>query len=106
MAEQTQTAGGSAAGHDGAHDHPGVGQYIEIGAILALLTAIEVSLFFAKLDQAIAVPVLIVLTILKFVLVVLWFMHLRFDHRVFRRLFFTGVVLAGLAFSVVLVVSG
>ena len=93
--------------HDDAHgDHPGVGQYVEIGAILALLTAIEVSLFFAKIDQAIAIPALIFLTVLKFVLVVLWFMHLRFDHRVFRRLFFTGVVLAGIVFSVVLVISG
>ena len=96
----------STHGADAHDDHPGVGQYIEIGAILALLTGIEVSLFFADIPSAIEIPALIVLTIMKFVLVILWFMHLRFDHKVFRRLFFTGVVLAGLVFSIVLVVSG
>ncbi|HWH31096.1 MAG TPA: cytochrome C oxidase subunit IV family protein [Egibacteraceae bacterium] len=92
--------------HDEHDSHPGVGQYIEIGAILALLTAIEVSLFFADIASAVEVPALLFLTVLKFVLVILWFMHLRFDHKVFRRLFFTGVALAGVVFSVVLVISG
>jgi cytochrome c oxidase subunit 4 len=99
MAEQSET-------HDAHDHHPGVGQYVEIGAILAMLTAIEVALFYAKLATAIVIPTLLFLTAMKFVLVILWFMHLRFDHRVFRRLFFTGIALAAFVFSIVLVVSG
>lgn len=99
MADSTET-------HDAHGDHPGVGQYVEIGAILATLTAIEVALFYAKLASSVVIPTLLFLTAMKFVLVILWFMHLRFDHRVFRRLFFTGLGLAAFVFSIVLVVSG
>jgi cytochrome c oxidase subunit 4 len=89
---------------DKEHEHPGVGQYVEIGIILAVMTLLEVVLyesFDAGLEKAIGIPALIILTILKFVLVVLWFMHLRFDHKLFRRLFFAGVILAGVVFSIV-----
>lgn len=95
MADSTTTADS-----DAHHDHPGVGQYIEIGAILALLTGIEVALFFADISESVAVPTLLFLTVLKFVLVILWFMHLRFDHKVFRRLFFTGLGIAAAVFGV------
>jgi len=45
--------------------------------------------------------VLLALTGLKFVLVAFWFMHLRFDTPLFRRLFFTGGILAALIYGVV-----
>jgi cytochrome c oxidase subunit 4 len=93
------------AEHEHADNHPGVGEYVEIGAFLALLTAIEVGLFFAGVVKVILIPTLIFLTVMKFALVVLWFMHLRFDHKVFRRLFLVGVALAGVVFSVVLLIS-
>jgi cytochrome c oxidase subunit 4 len=35
-------------------------------------------------------------------MVVLWFMHLRFDSRLFRRLFVTGIVLALFVYTIVL----
>ena len=66
------------------HAHPGVGQYVEIGIILAVMTLLEVIIyesFDSGLPTAIGIPALIVLTILKFALVVMWFMHLRFDHQ-------------------------
>jgi cytochrome c oxidase subunit IV len=82
--------------------HPGVAQYIEIGVILAILTGIEVSMYTFRdaLGQAITTPTLLVLTAIKFMLVVLWFMHLRFDHKMFRRVFFFGVALATIVFGV------
>lgn len=43
---------------------------------------------------SVAVPALIVLTVLKFVLVILWFMHLRFDSGWFRRMFIFGLGVA------------
>ncbi len=91
--------------YDKEHAHPGVGQYVEIGVILAVLTLTEVILYEAMdsgLLMSIGIPGIIVLTIAKFMLVVLWFMHLRFDHKLFRRLFFAGVVLAGALYAVVI----
>ena len=90
--------------YDKDHTHPGVGQYVEIGVILAVMTLLEVILyesFDRGLLLSVGIPALIILTILKFMLVVLWFMHLRFDHKLFRRLFFVGVGLAGLVFGIV-----
>ena len=112
MAQQTQpqehsaqaAAGGSASDTDAEHGgHPGVGQYVEIFVILAVLTGIEVGLygFRESLGTVVTTPALLFLTALKFMLVVLWFMHLRFDHKLFRRVFFVGIGLAVLVFAVV-----
>ncbi|MGH8895782.1 MAG: cytochrome C oxidase subunit IV family protein [Egibacteraceae bacterium] len=83
--------------------HPGVAQYVEIGVILAVLTGVEVSMYAYRhaLSRAITTPVLLILTTIKFLLVVLWFMHLRFDHKMFRRVFFFGVALATVVFGIV-----
>lgn len=89
---------------EGHHQHPTAGQYVEIGVILAVVTAIEVALFYANLGRAITIPALLALTAIKFVLVVRWFMHLRFDSRLFSRLFVAGVVLAGVVFAAVVAI--
>lgn len=75
-------------------EHPDSSQYIAVGIILAVLTAIEVAISLSTAPTNVAVPALIVLTVLKFSLVVLWFMHLRFDSGWFRRLFVFGLVVA------------
>ncbi len=86
--------------------HPSVGEYVEIGAILAVLTALEVALYYANIAPSITIPMLIALTIAKFILVVLWFMHLRFDSKVFRRFLWAGMVLAGLLYTAAIVLVG
>lgn len=75
-------------------EHPDNSQYIAVGIVLAVFTAIEVAISFAAVPVGVAVPALIVLTVLKFALVVLWFMHLRFDSGWFRRLFVFGLFVA------------
>ena len=91
--------------HDSEHPaHPGVGQYVEIGIILAVMTLLEVIIFESfdsGLPTTIGIPALIFLTILKFVLVVMWFMHLRFDHKIFRRFFYVGLALSLLVYTIV-----
>lgn len=86
------------------HTHPGPGQYVEIAGILALLTTVEVGIYVFRgtIPYGAIVTTLLIITALKFMLVGLWFMHLRFDHRMFRRLFFAGLVLAAGVFAVVL----
>lgn len=75
-------------------EHPDNSQYIAVGVILAVLTAIEVAISFAAVPASVAIPSLVVLTVCKFLLVVLWFMHLRFDSGWFRRLFVFGLIVA------------
>jgi cytochrome c oxidase subunit IV len=82
-------------------NHPGVAEYVQIGIILAVLTAIEVGLFFVDAPRGLTVSALLFLTAVKFFLVVAWFMHLRFDNRLFRRLMLVGLALAGAVYSVV-----
>ena len=88
---------------DDRHGHPTPAQYVEIASILGGLTGIEVLLyvFRDKLDQVVTIPALLVLTVIKFSLVGLWFMHLRFDHHILRRIFLFGIVLAAAVFAVV-----
>ena len=90
--------------HETEHAHPGVGQYVEIAIILAVMTGIEVFLyesFDSGLPLGIGIPAILVLTILKFALVVMWFMHLRFDHPMFRRFFYIGLALSALVYGIV-----
>jgi cytochrome c oxidase subunit 4 len=87
----------------GGQGHPQPRQYVTIAIILAVITAIEVTVYYITAVKDLLVPMLLIMSVVKFLLVVLWFMHLRFDSRIFRRFFLIGVVLALIVFSVVLV---
>ncbi len=76
------------------HEHPTEKQYVMVALILAAITLAEVLVYYIESLEGLLVPILLVMSIVKFAMVVLWFMHLRFDSRLFRRLFFTGLVLA------------
>ena len=68
-------------------------QYIVVAAILAVLTAIEVSTYYVDFGKAM-MPVLLVLMVVKFFTVTAYFMHLKFDNKLFSALFYTGLGLA------------
>jgi cytochrome c oxidase subunit IV len=82
--------------------HPGPRQYVGVAVILALVTAIEVAIYYIDAVKDWLVPLLICFSLIKFVMVVAWFMHLRFDSHLFRRLFITGLILALVVFAIVL----
>jgi cytochrome c oxidase subunit 4 len=84
------------------HDHPGERQYILIALILAAITGVEVFCSYWDAVSGILAPLLIAMSIVKFTMVVAFFMHLRFDSRLFRRLFVGGVGLAIFCFTIVL----
>lgn len=90
-------------GYELAH-HPSPRKYVFIGVVLAIITAIEVAIFYIDLPSGLLVSSLLLLSLAKFGLVVSWFMHLKFDSRLFRFLFVTGLVFAIALFTVVLVV--
>lgn len=82
-------------GHDdGAHDHPSDGQYIRIAIILTIITIIEVAIYYIEGIRDFLVPLLIVLSVGKFVAVVGYFMHLKFDDRRFTVMFVSGLILS------------
>lgn len=78
------------------HGHPQPREYVKIAVILAVITAIEVMVVYLESFAAILIPVLLIMSALKFSLVVLWFMHLKFDSRLFSSLFIGGLMLAAL----------
>jgi cytochrome c oxidase subunit 4 len=78
--------------------HASVGFYWMIGGILAVLTAMEVAAFYMDLGR-IEAPLLLALSAAKFAIVVMFFMHLKFDSRIFTGLFMAGLVLATFVIS-------
>lgn len=86
---------GHDAGHDDeAHGHPTDRQYIRIAIILTIITVIEVAIYYIEGIRDFLVPTLIVLSVSKFIAVVAYFMHLKFDDRRFTVLFVAGMVLS------------
>jgi cytochrome c oxidase subunit 4 len=77
----------------GEHAHPSDLTYIYVALFLAALTALEVSTYFIDFG-GLHVPLLLVLMTIKFGFVVAYFMHLKFDSKLFRRLFITGLATA------------
>lgn len=87
------------------HAHPTPAQYWKIAAILFVLTAIEIAMYY--IDQELELgaanaAILIALGILKFVIVVGWYMHLRFEKTTLSRFFAAGFVLATALYLIVL----
>lgn len=67
--------------------------YIKVAVLLAVLTAIEVSTYYVDFGPFF-MPVLIILMVVKFFIVVSYFMHLKFDSKVFTWMFYSGLFLA------------
>jgi len=67
--------------------------YLGIFILLAVFTLIETLASYIQ-QTAIKFPVLIILSLVKAILVLLYFMHLKFDARIFSYLFIAGCVLS------------
>jgi cytochrome c oxidase subunit 4 len=76
------------------HEHPTEAKYIQIAIILTIITMVEVAIYYIEAFEAILVPTLIVLSTIKFVTVVGYFMHLKFDDRRLTWIFVSGMGLA------------
>ena len=80
-----------------AHDHhPGWKTYVGIGVLLMAITALEVSAYYipAWETSKIYVHSMLILSAIKFVIVVMFYMHLKYDHRLFRALFTGPFIIA------------
>ena len=87
------------------HEHPSDGQYIVIALILAAITAAEVSTyyidFFGDHFEFLLIA-LLPMMIVKFGIVAAFFMHLRFDDKLLRRVFIGGILLATAVYMIAL----
>jgi cytochrome c oxidase subunit 4 len=73
--------------------------YVLVAAVLAMITAVEVMVFYIDALRPVIVPILISLSAAKFVLVVSFFMHLKYDGKILRGLF-AGPLLVAIAIIV------
>ena len=94
------SAHGSAASAAG-HEHASVRTYVYVALVLTAITALEVGVIYIRFLTPIIVPLLLAMSLAKFVLVVMFFMHLRYDARPLTVVFVGPLVIA-LALTVAL----
>ncbi len=87
------------------HEHPSDAQYIVIAVILAAITALEVSTYYIGFFNdhfAYLLVALLPMMTVKFAIVAAFFMHLRFDDKLLRRIFVGGILLASAVYMIAL----
>lgn len=83
------------AEHDAtAHEHPSELTYIKIAILLAIITVAEVAIYYIEALRGILVPALIALSAVKFLFVVGYFMHLKFDDKRLAWIFGFALILS------------
>ncbi len=94
------------------HNHPTARKYVELAGILAAITLLEVFILYLPnlgltVIRPALVPAFIILSIFKFLIVVGWYMHLRFDDPFFLRMFsFALIIVIGVALSFMAIFHG
>lgn len=85
------------------HEHPGYATYLVVALVLTVVTALEVAIFYIPALSSVIVPLLLTLSAGKFALVVMFYMHLRMDSRIFSGVFVAPMVLAVFVVSALIV---
>jgi cytochrome c oxidase subunit IV len=80
--------------HETDHHHPTDRFYVKIAIVLTIITIIEVAIYYVTALRGVLIPALLVLSTLKFVGVVAYFMHLKFDNKLFTWMFVAGLVIS------------
>jgi len=91
----TATALSPSNGAAGHHEPSKFHFYIAIAMILSVITGVEVVLVYLPIAKWFVVTALVTLSAIKFMFVIFFFMHLRWDKVFCTILFFIGLVLAG-----------
>ena len=87
-----------------AHEHPSDLKYVKIALLLGAITALEVGTYFVEdASTTFLVVSLFPMMIAKFAIVTGYFMHLKYDNPLFKRVFVFGLVLAVVVFLIALV---
>ena len=86
--------------------HPSTREYVRVGLILVAFTCLEVWLSYSSVSGATLMAALLACTLIKFLMVVGYFMHLKFDNGRFSRTFALGAVGAFTLYVAVLLMFG
>ena len=79
------------------HEHPTWKEYKWVALILTLITIVEVWVYYTPFSKTpLFVPTLLIMSVAKFTIVVMFYMHLKYDHKLFRALF-TGPLTIAMA---------
>jgi cytochrome c oxidase subunit 4 len=91
-----------------AHAHPTWKTYVIVGVILTVITAVEVAAYYTPAweQSRIYVPSMLLLSSAKFVIVVMFYMHLKYDHKLFRALFTGPFIVAALTLVALMFLFG
>jgi len=108
MAHDHPQSSGSKSEHAEEHAHPTWSVYWKIATILTLITAFEVWVYYipAFVATKLFVPSLLIMSAVKFAIVVMFYMHLKYDHKLFRALFTGPLIIAGATMVVLLFLFG
>ena len=82
------------SGH-GHHEASKFHIFVQLAMILAVITGVEIVLIYIPLAKWLIVTSLVTLSLVKFMLVIFIFMHLKWDKLFCTILFFIGLILAG-----------
>ncbi|MDH4351373.1 MAG: cytochrome C oxidase subunit IV family protein [Gemmatimonadota bacterium] len=74
--------------------HASTRTYLIIAAVLTVITIVEVGVFYLPALHGVLPPTLLILSAAKFFLVVGFYMHLRYDHNLFRAVFILPLAIA------------
>lgn len=90
--------------------HATARDYFLILVVLAVITALEVATYYMPYFQTpenhgVLFWTLVVMSVAKFVLVVGWYMHLRYDHSYYTRVFAIPLVFATAMVVVVMMLT-
>jgi cytochrome c oxidase subunit 4 len=73
---------------DHEHAHPSWKEYKWVALFLTLVTVVEVWVYYTPFKETpYYVPALLIMSAAKFATVVALYMHLKYDHKIFRALF-------------------
>jgi cytochrome c oxidase subunit 4 len=79
---------------DAGHVDNKFGIYVQIAMLLAVITGVEIVMVYLPFLRDLIITALVCLSIVKFMFVIFYFMHLRWDKPFCTILFFIGLVLA------------
>jgi cytochrome c oxidase subunit 4 len=88
----------------GEQPHPEPRQYVLIAVVLVIVTAVEVAVSYISSDTIgpnFIIVMLFSMALIKFTLVVSWYMHLKTDRRILRRFFLVGLIGAPLLYLII-----
>src|SRR5579862_4835994 len=105
---QTSQAMATEAEYGAVHEHPTWSTYWKVATVLTVITVGEVWFYYLPsfVSTGFFVPTLLVLSAAKFAIVVMFYMHLKYDHKLFRALFTGPLLIASVTIVALLFLFG